>query len=170
MILNASGRCDVCAYFMPWLLNRIQEGYCDTRNPFYPKLVHRIPFEKVEAIVFMTKNPIPALGVLDQIPWSKLFHVTLTPYMQELEPGVPDKHLIIEAIKELSEKLGKNHVIVRYDPILISEKYTVDYHKMMFERLCAQLEKSVETIIISFVDMKKNTVSNQRKHQYRSLI
>lgn len=167
MILNASGRCDVCGYFMPWLLNRIKEGYCDIRNPFYPKIVHRIPFECVEAIVFMTKNPIPALGVLGQIPWAKLFHVTLTPYMQELEPGVPDKHLIVEAIKELSEKLGKEYVIVRYDPILLSDKYTADYHKMMFERLCTQLEGTIETIIISFVDMKKNTVSNQRKFQYR---
>lgn len=167
MILNASGRCDICGYFMPWLLNRIKEEYCDVRNPYYPKVIHRIPFNQVEAIVFMTKNPIPALNVLDLIPWPKLFHVTLTPYTSEMEPGVPDKKLILNAICELSEKIGKDCVIVRYDPILISRKYTVAYHQLMFERMCSQLEGFIETIIISFVDMKKNTVSNQREYQYR---
>ncbi|MBQ4342962.1 MAG: DUF1848 domain-containing protein [Erysipelotrichaceae bacterium] len=167
MILNASGRCDICGYFMPWLMNRIKEGYADVRNPFYPHLVHRIPFEQVEGIVFCTKNPIPALGVLEKIPWPMLFHVTLTPYIENMEPCVPDKRLIIEAIHELSEKLGKDYVIVRYDPILISDQYTVSYHQMMFERMCSHLEGKVETIIISFLDLKKNTRINQKVYQYR---
>lgn len=166
MILNASGRCDICGYFMPWLMNRIKAGYADVRNPFYPKLVHRILLTQVEGIIFCTKNPIPALGVLDEIPWPVLFHVTLTPYHQEMEPGVPDKHLIIAAILELSNKLGKDHVIVRYDPILTSDRYTVKYHQMMFERMCSQLTGSVDTIIISFLDLKKNTMMNQMRYQY----
>lgn len=169
MILNASGRCDICGYFMPWLMNRIKAGYADVRNPFYPKIVHRIPLdhEHVDGIIFCTKNPIPALGVLDEIPWPILFHVTLTPYKQNMEPSVVDKKLIIEAIKELSDKLGKDKVIVRYDPILISPEYSVQYHQMMFERMCEQLNGYVETIIISFLDLKKNTLVNQRKYQYR---
>ena len=170
MILNASGRCDVCGYFMPWLLNRIQEGYLDVRNPFYPKLVQRIVLdtEHIDGIVFCTKNPIPALGVLDEIPWPMMFQVTLTPYRQEMEPGVPDKHLIVEAIQELSNKLGKDYVLVRYDPILISEVYTLAYHEMMFERMCAQLDGMIETIIISFLDLKKNTLANQAKYRYEA--
>ena len=167
MILNASGRCDVCGYFMPWLINRIDAGYADVRNPFYPKIVHRIMFEHVDGIVFCTKNPIPVLGVLKRIPWPMLFQVTLTPYREEMEPGVPDKRLVVEAIKELSNQLGKDHVMLRYDPILISPVYTVEYHKMMFERLCTQLNGYTETIIISFLDLKKNTVLNQKKYQYR---
>ncbi len=168
MILNASGRCDICGYFMPWLMNRIKAGYADVRNPFYPKLVHRIPFEQVEGIIFCTKNPIPALGVLDEIPWPILFQITLTPYSQQMEPGVPDKRLIIQAILELSKKLGKDHVAVRYDPIMISSQYTVAYHQMMFERMCTQLEGAVETIIISFLDLKKNTMMNQKRYQYHA--
>ena len=167
MILNASGRCDVCGYFMPWLLNRIDAGYVDIRNPFYPKIVHRVMFDDVDGIVFCTKNPIPVLGVLKRIPWPILFQVTLTPYKEEMEPGVPDKRLVIDAIKELSVQLGKDHVMLRYDPILISPVYTVDYHKMMFERLCSQLNGYTETIIISFLDLKKNTILNQKKYQYR---
>lgn len=169
MILNASGRCDICGYFMPWLMNRIKQGYADVRNPFYPKLVHRIPLDNdhIDGIVFCTKNPIPALGVLDEIPWPVMFQVTLTPYQQEMEPEVPDKRLILEAIKELSEKLGKDKVIVRYDPILISPKYTVSYHQMMFERMCTQLDGFIDTVILSFLDLKKNTLANQQSYQYR---
>ena len=49
----------------------------------------------------------------------------------------------------------------------MSKKDTVEYHKMMFERLCTQLNGYTETIIISFLDLKKNTVLNQKKYQYR---
>ena len=61
MIINASGRTDVVAYYMDWFVNRWNEGYFDVRNPFNPKLVSRIYVSDIDMIVFCTKNPLPLL-------------------------------------------------------------------------------------------------------------
>ena len=67
MIINASGRTDIVAYYMDWFVNRWNEGYFDVRNPFNPKLVSRINFSDVDLILFCTKNPIPILNDLNKI-------------------------------------------------------------------------------------------------------
>ena len=67
MILNVSGRCDVVAFFTPWFMKRLEEGFVDVRNPFYEKLVSRIYFTDVDLIVFCTKNPIPIEKYLSKI-------------------------------------------------------------------------------------------------------
>lgn len=163
MLINASGRCDIAAYYMPWLMNRIKAGFVDVRNPFYPSQVSRISLHKedVEGIIFCTKNPIPILNYEEVLKdYSIMIQVTITPYRKDIEPFVPDKKKIIEAVKECSVRYGKRLVQVRYDPILLSSKYTVDYHAMMFERLCSQLNGYIDTIIISFVDEMKNIKNN----------
>ena len=161
MILNVSGRCDIVAFYASWFMNRYRIGYVDVRNPFYRNMVSRINFEDVELIVFCTKNPLPIIGYLDEIKIPILFHVTLTPYKREIEPNVIDKRKIIEGIKEISLKLGKDKVFLRYDPIFLSEDYTVDYHIKAFSRVCKLLEGYVSNIIISFIDDYKNVRKNQ---------
>ncbi len=161
MILNVSGRTDIVAFYTPWFLNRLKEGFVDVRNPFYPKKVSRIYFQDVDLLVFCTKNPLPILPYLKEIQIPILFHVTLTPYKKDIEPNVIEKAKIIEGIKELSNILGKEKVYVRYDPILLNEIYTIEYHTKAFEKLCTLLEGVVEHIIISFVDPYKNVQKNQ---------
>lgn len=78
MILNASGRTDIIAFYSDWFFQRMKEGYLDVRNPFYPKQVSRIFFSSVDAIVFCTKNPIPLLSHLDEIKVPFVLQVTLT--------------------------------------------------------------------------------------------
>lgn len=99
MILNVSGRTDIIAFYSEWFMNRYKEGYVDVRNPFNPKMVSRIFFEDVDAIMFCTKNPIPILKYLKQIDKPITFRVTLTPYKSDIEPNVPPKKMIIEAVK-----------------------------------------------------------------------
>ena len=67
MILNVSGRTDIVAFYFDWFLTRYKEGYVDTRNPFYEKLVSRINFSDVDFILFCTKNPKPLLENIDKI-------------------------------------------------------------------------------------------------------
>lgn len=167
MILNVSGRCDIVAFYSTWFMNRVKAGFVDVRNPFNPKLVSRIYFEDVDAIVFCTKNPMPMLSHLREIKKPILFQVTLTPYKTEIEPHVPSKREVIEAIKEVSEVLGKEVVSVRYDPIFLSDRYSVDYHKRAFERMCSLLEGYVSSIIVSFLDIYKNVKKNERILRYR---
>lgn len=162
MILFISGRCDIPAFFSPWFFRRLEEGYVDVRNPFDPHQISRILLrqDQIDAMLFCTKNPAPMLKRLSEIPFPFLFHVTFTPYHQDIEPYVRDKESIIRSIKELSMLIGKKRVVLRYDPILLNERYTPLYHARAFEKVCRELGPYVERIILSFLDMYKNT----RKH------
>ena len=168
MILNVSGRTDVVAFYSKWFLNRYKEGYLDVRNPFYPKNVSRIYLDKVDAIMFCTKNPIPILDHLKEINKPILFHVTLTPYKKDIEPNVPPKGKIIEGIKKISNIVGIDNLYIRYDPILIKNTYTIDYHIKAFEHICTLLDGYVKHIIVSFVDDYKNVRKNMNVLRIRN--
>ena len=160
MILNISGRTDIVAFYTSWLRKRYQEGFVDVRNPFYPNLVSRILFEDVDLILFCTKNPHPIIPYLKEFQKPIIFQITLTPYKKDIEPNVPPKGTIIEDIKKLSKIIGKENLYIRYDPVFLNDRYTIDYHKKAFENLCGKLEGYVEKIIISFIEMKKNVEKN----------
>ena len=169
MILNVSGRTDIVAFYSEWFMNRYREGFVDVRNPVYPKMVSRIYFEDVDAILFCTKNPLPMLKYIEMIKEPFLFHVTLTPYKKDIEPNVLEKGKVIEAIKLLSRKIGKERVVVRYDPIFISEKYSVAYHKKAFDHLCSLLDGYVSKMIVSFLDDYKNVRKNMSVMKARKM-
>ena len=160
MILNVSGRTDIVAFYSNWFINRYKEGYVDVRNPFNPKLVSRIYFNDVDLILFCTKNPIPILDKINLIDKPILFHVTLTPYKKDIEPNVLPKGLIIDAIKKLSSIIGCDNLYVRYDPVFINDKYTLEYHIKAFDNMCKLLNGYVNKIIISFIDDYKNVRKN----------
>ncbi len=162
MILNVSGRTDIVAFYSKWFMRRYEEGFVDVKNPFNPKMVSRIYFEDVDAIVFCTKNPIPIVKDLEKIKEPILFHVTLTPYKKDIEPNVPDKKMIIAAIKKISQIIGIDHLYIRYDPIFLSDKYNLEYHKKAFEKMCSLLDGYVKQIIVSFIDDYKNVRKNEK--------
>ncbi len=167
MILNVSGRCDIPAFYFEWFMNRIHAGYVDVRNPFNPKLISRIYFDDVDALVFCTKNPIPMIEHLKEIEKPIILQVTLTPYKEDIEPNVPSKKQIIEAIKKCSEHIGMDQLFIRYDPIFLSKRYDLDYHKRAFERMCGLLEGAVNQIIVSFIDLYKNVKKNEKILNFR---
>lgn len=160
MILNVSGRTDILAFYSSWFMKRYLEGYVDVRNPFNPSLVSRIFFQDVDGILFCTKNPVPFLKIMDLIKHPYFLHVTLTPYQKDIEPNVIDKKLVIEAIKIISKRIGKDRIFLRYDPILLNQKYTIDYHCKAFEKMCQLLDGSIKSIIISFIDIYKNVLNH----------
>ena len=167
MILNVSGRCDIVAFYTKWFMNRFEEGYVDVRNPFNRKLVSRINFKDVDLIMFCTKNPLPIIPYLERIDKPILFHITITPYNNDIEPNVIDKSKIIEGVKKISEIIGKENVYVRYDPIFLSDKYNLEYHIKAFNKLCTLLNGYVNHIIVSFLDIKKNVLKNRNYLKYR---
>ena len=156
MILNVSGRTDIVAFYTDWFMNRYREGFFDVRNPFYKQQVSRIYVEDVDAILFCTKNPIPIIPYLKEIEKPILFHVTLTPYKSDIEPGVPAKRKIVEAIKEISKIVGIYNIYIRYDPIFISDKYTIEYHIKAFNHLCELLNGYIKHFIVSLIDSRKS--------------
>lgn len=169
MILFVSGRTDIIAFYSKWFLNRLKAGFVDVRNPFNPHLVSRINFRDVDAFLFCTKNPLPILPFLKAIKKPMLFHITITPYKKDIEPNVPDKKDIIAAVKKISQEIGIDNTIIRYDPIFISPKYNLDYHIKAFEKLCSLLEGYVKTIIVSFLDDYQNVRRNKNILNYQTL-
>ena len=167
MILNVSGRTDIVAFYSKWFMNRYKEGFVDVRNPFNPKVISRIYFEDVDLILFCTKNPLPIIDDLKKIKKPIIFHVTLTPYKNDIEPNVPSKTEIINAIKKLSEIVGIDNLVVRYDPIFLSEKYNIDYHIKAFDKLCGLLNGYVRKIIVSFIDDYKNVRKNEKTLNFK---
>ena len=112
MILNISGRTDIVAFYSDWLMNRLEEGFVDVRNPFNSKMISRIMMDDVDLLFFCTKNPIPILDKLNKIKKKMYFHITLTSYKKDIEPNISPKKEVIESIKELSSddiiKVRKN--------------------------------------------------------------
>lgn len=164
MIISASRRTDIPAFYSDWFYNRIKEGYVLVRNPMNIHQVSKISLspDVVDCIVFWTKNPKPMLERLDELKdYRYYFQFTLNSYANDIEPNVPSKNLeIIPTFRKLSDKIGSNRVIWRYDPIVINEKYTIQYHIKYFEKLSQLLDGSFKKCVISFVDFyKKNTHS-----------
>ena len=163
MIINSGSRTDIPAYFNEWFYNRIAEGYVLVRNPYYPEQVQRYQLspDVVDILCFCTKNPQPMLARLGEISHFRQFwFVTITPYGTDIEPYVPHKDTVMESFKRLSDEVGPNCVDWRYDPILINETYTVDYHIAEFERMASVLEGYTKHCVISFIDLYQKTRRN----------
>ena len=169
MILNISGRTDIVAFYSDWLINRLEEGYVDVRNPFNPKMVSRIMMEDVDLLFFCTKNPLPILDKINNIKKKMYFHITLTSYKKNIEPNVSSKKDIIEGIKKLSKMVGKDNIVIRYDPVFINDEYPVDYHIRAFDKLCELLDGYISKMLISFIDDYKNVRNNYSALKYRKL-
>lgn len=169
MILSVSNRTDIVAFYIDWFMERYREGFVDVRNPFNPKMVSRIYFDNVSLILFCTKNPIPILDKIENIKQPVLFHITLTAYKKDIEPNVPPKGKIIQAVKKISKIIGKDNLVIRYDPIFISEKYSLEYHISSFDKLCSLLDGYVNKIIISFLDDYRNVRKNKKIINYKDL-
>jgi hypothetical protein len=165
MIISASRRTDLPAFYSEWFLNRIRAGFCMVRNPFQPGQVSRVSLlaEDVDAIVFWSKNPAPLilrLDELDQRGYRYYFQFTLNDYSNLLEPVVPPLKERLETFQTLSRRLGKSRVIWRYDPIILSNITDSAYHRQSFQGLCARLADHTERVMVSVVDYYRKTVRN----------
>lgn len=163
MILFASGRTDVPAFYAPWLVNRVHAGFVDVRNPYYSRHVtrYRLSPDMVDCFVFCTKNPAPMLPFLDNFKdFGVYFFVTITPYGTDIEPNVPEKSAVMGAFAELSARLGRHRVCWRYDPIFVSVDYPVSAHLRAFRTMAERLRGTTDRCIISFIDLYEKTRRN----------
>ena len=157
MILSVSRRTDIPNYYSDWFLNRIKEGFLYVRNPMNPQQISKIDISKevVDCIVFWTKNPEPMMERLEELKgYHYYFQFTLTGYGADIECKVPHKRKeMIPIFQRLSDKIGKEKVIWRYDPILFNKDYTPEYHLKAFEQIAKALNGYTEQCVISFVNV-----------------
>lgn len=158
MIISASRRTDIPAFYAQWFMKRLREGFVYTRNPMNLKQVSHVALnpEVVDCIVFWTKNAQPMLKELvtiDAMGFPYYFQFTVTPYGRAVEGGLPSKAEIMETFQKLSDKIGRQRIIWRYDPIIISEAFSVEYHLETFEKMCETLSGYTDQCIFSFMDL-----------------
>ena len=168
MIISASRRTDIPAFYSKWFFNRVRSGYCVTKNPYNPSQVYRVSLkpEDVDVFVFWSKNPepmMPFLPMLDDSGYRYYFLFTLNDYPKELEANIPPLKARLGTFKKLSSMLGRERVIWRYDPIVISNKTAWDYHRIKFAELSRELEGSTERVMVSLVEYYRKTLSNLAK-------
>ncbi len=163
MILSVSRRTDIPALYPAWFFNRLREGFALVRNPMNFHQVGKILLcpSLIDCIVFWTKDPRRMLPYLEALRgYNFYFQITLTGYDRHIERNVPDKDQIAAAVCELAKKIGKERVIWRYDPIIVTDKLDADYHRREFARLAERLQGSTERCVISFVDLYRKTKRN----------
>ncbi len=174
MIISASRRTDIPAFYSEWFLNRLQEGYLYVVNPMNRKQISKINLlpDNIECIVFWTKNPeniFSKLPEINSLGYSYYFQFTVTSYDTSIEENVPRKNNIIETFKKLSSQIGPEKVVWRYDPIFITNKYSQEYHKKWFTYLANELSGYTTNCIISFIDMYKKCERNMKHIDLLSL-
>ncbi len=163
MILNTGSRTDIPAFYSKWFYNRIREGYVLVRNPYYPTQITKylLKPEVIDMMVFCTKNPYPMLDNISLLSAFDMFwFVTITPYGKEIEPLVPSKEQVMDSFCRLSKFVGSGRMSWRYDPVFITEKYSVDCHIEQFSRIAKQLSGYTKQCVVSFIDLYEKTKRN----------
>ena len=163
MILQTGFRTDIPAFYSEWFANRLRAGYVLVRNPYNPQAVTRYELnpDMVDLIGFCTKNPAPMLPKMDLLrSYGQYWFVTITPYGPEIEPHVPPKETVLCDFVALSEIVGPDSIGWRYDPIFLSDTYTVERHIQEFTRMAAVLAGHTHTCVISFIDLYEKVRRN----------
>ena len=165
MILNTGSRTDIPAYYSDWFYNRIQAGYVLVRNPYYPTQITKYLLnpEVIDIIVFCTKNPLPMIDRLSLLAdFDTFWFVTITAYGQDIEPYVPPKEQVINSFCSLSSLVGRKRMSWRYDPVFITDQYSIEYHIEQFGRMAEALSGYTDQCVVSFIDLYEKTKRNFR--------
>lgn len=172
MIISASRRTDIPAFYSEWFFGRLKEGFAEVKNPFNSSL-RRVSLkpEDVDCFVFWTKNPKPMLERLEELKgYEYYFQFTLNSYGADIEKNVPSKYgELIDTFKALSERIGSKRLVWRYDPILATIKYTSEYHTEWFGKLARELKGAFDACVISFIDSYAKTEKRFRENGVREL-
>lgn len=156
VIISASRSTDIPAFYAKWFFNRLAKGYCVWYNPFNKQPMY-ISFKNTKAIVFWTKNPkpiIPYLSELDRRGIHYYFQVTLNDYEEEgFEPNVPSVEQRVETFRKLSDLIGKEKVIWRFDPLILTPNITPRTLLAKIWKIGNMLKGYTDKLVFSFVDV-----------------
>lgn len=157
MIISASRRTDIPAFFGEWFINRLRAGEVLVRNPLNRKQVSLIPLkrENVDCFVFWTRDPGPFLKYLDEIDGTGIpyyFTITITPYGSDFENNVRPEEQIVASVRQLAGRIGSGRIVWRYDPVIFSPGMDRDYHIRSFTSLAEKLEGATEKCVFSFLE------------------
>ena len=167
MIISASRRTDIPAYYSEWLMHRIRSGYCEIVNPFNPNQISRLSLKPadVDVIVFWTRNAapmLPHLTELDEMGYRYYFLYTLIDYPECFEPRSGPLEKRLGVFKTLAGRIGPARVVWRYDPLILSNITPTDYHIRTFSEMARSLQGHTQRCILSLLDLYAKTKRRMR--------
>jgi len=159
VIISASRSTDIPAFYPEWLFERIKKGHLEWTNPYNKKNKQIISFEKTGVIIFWTKNAKPVMKYLKELDKKKIdfyFQYTLNDYEKEgLESNVPTLEDRIKTFQNLSDMIGKDRIIWRFDPLIISNEIKPEQMLEKVRQIAEKLNGYTKKLVISFIDIKK---------------
>jgi hypothetical protein len=158
LIISASRSTDIPAFYGDWFMERLRRGYAKWVNPWNGAPQY-VSFGNARVFVFWSKNPgpfLPHLADISREGYRSYTLFTLNDYAAEgLEPGVPPLEDRIRTFRALSRMAGKERVIWRCDPLLL----TGDLDSAgLLERIGAlgdAIAPFTRRMVISFIDIAK---------------
>lgn len=165
MIISASYKTDIPAFYGEWFRNRLRVGYCRMINP-YNKAQHSLVSlgkEDVDGFIFWTKNLIPfddTLSEIHQLGYPFVVQYTINGYPRALEARVIDTHRSVKSFRSAAEKYGEHAVVWRYDTIIFTTDTDVDFHRRNFSILASELSGYTSEVVVSFMQLYKKTQLN----------
>lgn len=168
MIISASRRTDIPAFYSEWFMNRVRAGFCLVPNPFNRTQVSHVPLsiEQVEGIVFWTRSPrplLPHLSELEDRGYRYYFLYTILGNPREIDPGSPPLQRSIETFLELSSRIGPQRVVWRYDPILLTSITDPEYHIKVYNHIAEALKGHTLKSVISVAHMYRKVQGRVRR-------
>jgi len=163
MIVSASYRTDIPAFYGRWFLNRFRAGWVKAVNP-YGRQISTIPLRAgIDGYVFWSRNPGPfqaALGEVRAAGYPFILHYTITGYPRRLERSVIDPARSVALIRDLAARHGPDAVVWRYDPVLVTSLTPPSWHLETFAALAAALAGAVNEVVVSFASLYRKTERN----------
>ncbi len=164
MIVSASYRTDIPAFYGDWFLGRVAEGGCRTVNPYNGRESElRLDLDHVDGIVFWTRNAAPFLAGLEALAaagYPFVVQYTLTGYPRPLERSVAPVEASIETMRRISRRYGPRALVWRYDPVMLSSLTPADWHRETFSGLARDLADCTDEVVLSFVQVYAKTRAN----------
>lgn len=156
IVVSASRSTDIPAFYSDWFMERLRDGYVKWFNPFN-NLPLYVSFSKARLFVFWSKNPEPMLQHLDELGKicpNYYFQYTLNDYdAEKIELRVPPVEKRIETFLRLSERIGRERVVWRFDPLMLTEQMGVEELLGKIERLGDKLAPHAGRFVFSFIDI-----------------
>lgn len=157
IIISASRATDIPAFHSDWFFRCFDKNYIKWINPFNNKESY-IFFDKTRVIVFWTKNPEPILPYLKKLDEKKIgyyFQFTLNDYEEEVfEPNLTKLEERIKIFIKLSERIGKEKIIWRFDPLILTDQISIDKLTKKIEKIAKEVKGYTEKLVFSYVDIQ----------------
>ncbi len=164
MLVSASYRSDIPAFYGDWFQRRLAEGRVRVANPYggRPNEVS-LAAPGCEGFVFWTRNLAPfrpALAEVAALGLPFVVHTTITGYPRALETSVTEPERAVAQVKWLAETFGPRTAVWRYDPVLVTSLTPPARHRGTFAGLARAMRGACDEVVLSFAQIYAKTRAN----------